>query len=401
MWHLYGKHYDLHSFMQHHPGGKHILEATKGLEDITALFETYHAFSNIENVQKTLTNYEIPMIEKEIPYPYDFTNYRSLVKKMKELYPNRKTIKSNEAFLLQMIGTVSILCVSFYCTYVSSIPLYMKCFSQVLYSATTMSLGFNLMHDGSHYGIFLTSCYNEWFSKIINNSLFWNSKIWFYHHVYLHHSNTGLKHDPDIQLYIKPNFITTFTSFMILYILFPGQLVAQGLSYCLVPFKNMFVLTNNVFYFASSQDTFPDIYYYDFMDLFIMGVQIYWFYQAGFMLFCIHTFVINFLYFINIYPNHSLYETKIENKYQGKDWVKMQIMHSGNFVNNNTLWTRIFGGINFQIEHHLFPNMSNIHYPKIAPIVKQYCKENNIPYVHHDTIYSAFQSFKKTVNHVE
>ena len=57
----------------------------------------------------------------------------------------------------------------------------------------------------------------------------------------------------------------------------------------------------------------------------------------------------------------------------------------------------MFGGINYQIEHHLFPNMSSVHYPTIAPVVREFCRENNIPYVHHATIWSAYKSFIKMV----
>ena len=57
----------------------------------------------------------------------------------------------------------------------------------------------------------------------------------------------------------------------------------------------------------------------------------------------------------------------------------------------------MFGGINYQIEHHLFPNMSNHHYPVIAHIVKKFCKENNIPYTHEPTLEGAYRSFMKRI----
>jgi len=391
MWNLYGKHYDLNDFIDKHPGGKQVLELTKNLEDITALFETYHAFSKMEHIQKKLNLYEIPVLEKDPPYPLEFSNYRNLVKKVKNIYPDRKTIKSDRSFFLQMVGTFFLMCASFYVTYLSTVSFYIKCISQICYSTSIISIGFNMMHDGSHYGIFKKSSYNEWSSKVVNNILFWNSKIWFFHHVFLHHSNTGLEKDPDIHIYIKQKYFQSFYSLVIFYTIIPGQKILQAIYYSLVPFKKNFLSTDNIFY-----QTFPDISYYDIIDISMIGFQLYYVYKAGFRLFLLHAFVLNTLYFLNIYPNHSLYESKIENKYNGNDWAKMQIMHSGNFLNNNWLWTRIFGGINFQIEHHLFPNMSNIHYLKVAPIVKEYCQENNIPYVHHDSLYSTFLSFKKT-----
>ena len=55
------------------------------------------------------------------------------------------------------------------------------------------------------------------------------------------------------------------------------------------------------------------------------------------------------------------------------------------------------GGLNYQIEHHLFPRIQHCHYPKIAPLVRSFCKEKNIPYIHFPTIYD---NFKSTVEHL-
>ena len=107
----------------------------------------------------------------------------------------------------------------------------------------------------------------------------------------------------------------------------------------------------------------------------------------------------NISYAINIIFDHDTYESSITNHYNGNDWLKIQISNSGNFLNGNKFWTLFFGSINFQIEHHLFPNMSNIHYPIIAPIVKTYCLENNIPYTHHSTLYDAIISYKKMLSY--
>jgi linoleoyl-CoA desaturase len=57
-----------------------------------------------------------------------------------------------------------------------------------------------------------------------------------------------------------------------------------------------------------------------------------------------------------------------------------QIRTTCNFAEDNKFITWITGGLNHQIEHHLFPHISHVHYPKIAPIVKEYCKEKKHPY---------------------
>ena len=73
-----------------------------------------------------------------------------------------------------------------------------------------------------------------------------------------------------------------------------------------------------------------------------------------------------------------------------------------NFLNNQSnlfdyLWTELFGGINYQIEHHLFPNMANEHYKTIAPIVKKYCYEHDLPYSVQNSLYSGYREYLKTI----
>jgi linoleoyl-CoA desaturase len=102
---------------------------------------------------------------------------------------------------------------------------------------------------------------------------------------------------------------------------------------------------------------------------------------------------------MNIVADHDTYETAIENHYDGNDWLRLQIQNSGNFLNDNFIWTHMFGAINYQIEHHLFPNMSSVHYPKVKPIVMKYCKDNNIPYVHHTTLWGAYKSYIKMLDY--
>ena len=97
---------------------------------------------------------------------------------------------------------------------------------------------------------------------------------------------------------------------------------------------------------------------------------------------------INIFYSINIIPDHDMIETRINKLTQG-DWGEIQVRNSGNFITNNIIYSYLFGGINYQIEHHLFPSLCSIHYPSIQSIVKLTCKEFNIPYVDCDGLIKA------------
>ena len=62
------------------------------------------------------------------------------------------------------------------------------------------------------------------------------------------------------------------------------------------------------------------------------------------------------------------------------DWAIHELHTTSDFARNNLFLNWYVGGLNFQIEHHLFPNISHIHYRKIAPIVERTAKEYGLNY---------------------
>jgi linoleoyl-CoA desaturase len=74
------------------------------------------------------------------------------------------------------------------------------------------------------------------------------------------------------------------------------------------------------------------------------------------------------------------------------EWHIHQFKTTSDFARNNKFLNWYVGGLNFQIEHHLFPNICHIHYTKIAPIVERTAKEYGIPYNLKPTFRSALLS---------
>ncbi len=74
------------------------------------------------------------------------------------------------------------------------------------------------------------------------------------------------------------------------------------------------------------------------------------------------------------------------------DWAVHELLTTANFAPHNKLITWYTGGLNFQIEHHLFPYVSHLHYPAIAPIVQQVAAEFGVPYNVKSTTRSAVRS---------
>ncbi len=79
----------------------------------------------------------------------------------------------------------------------------------------------------------------------------------------------------------------------------------------------------------------------------------------------------------------------------GHDWASHQIKTTTNFSPNNRLLTWFIGGLNYQIEHHFFPTISHIHYPKIANLIEQTVKEYGLTYRCYPTFIQAIKAHFK------
>ncbi len=74
------------------------------------------------------------------------------------------------------------------------------------------------------------------------------------------------------------------------------------------------------------------------------------------------------------------------------EWAIHQVKTTADFSPDNPVVSWFVGGLNYQIEHHLFPRISHIHYPAISKIVRQKCKEHQLAYHCNDTLFGAIGS---------
>ena len=79
----------------------------------------------------------------------------------------------------------------------------------------------------------------------------------------------------------------------------------------------------------------------------------------------------------------------------GDAWLVHQMRTTANFGRRNRLLKWYAGGLNFQIEHHLFPKTCSIHYPAISPIVKEIAEKYDVPYHEHSSFREALRSHWK------
>jgi linoleoyl-CoA desaturase len=73
-------------------------------------------------------------------------------------------------------------------------------------------------------------------------------------------------------------------------------------------------------------------------------------------------------------------------------WAVHQVQTTVNYARGNRLLSWFVGGLNFQIEHHLFPRICHIHYAALAPLVEQTCAEFDVNYQANETFRSAIAS---------
>lgn len=75
-----------------------------------------------------------------------------------------------------------------------------------------------------------------------------------------------------------------------------------------------------------------------------------------------------------------------------EEWGAHQMRTTANFANLNQGWNWYSGGLNHQIEHHLFPSMSHTHYAAIGQTIRSTAHEFGLPYNHFETYGAALHS---------
>jgi linoleoyl-CoA desaturase len=89
---------------------------------------------------------------------------------------------------------------------------------------------------------------------------------------------------------------------------------------------------------------------------------------------------------------HTAHPMPSEDGTINNDWAIHQLNTTVNFAPGSKLISWYVGGLNYQIEHHLFQKISHVHYPAISAIVKQTAAEFDIPYLENRTFGDALRS---------
>lgn len=284
-------------------------------------------------------------------------------------------------------------------------------------------IGLNVQHDANHGSV----SRNPMVNKVLGLTQNWigGSHIdWIHQHNVQHHVFCGdIKDDPDLDgsSFIRLNpFKPMLKNHALQHFYIPVMLAGFGFSvvttsfiHCLKAknhtkmsphlkeFLNLEFFTTGLFYFRwficpylfTSAHSSALVTFLHISPMFMVAG----FYLAMFFLIS-HNYEGVQMFDEHRISNPSTDALPTGAKPKSHSFLYRQVASSSNV--GGPLLAIVNGGLNYQIEHHLFPRMSHVHYPTVAPIVKEYCKAHDIPYIHFPTVYDNCMSCIRHLKHM-
>lgn len=116
----------------------------------------------------------------------------------------------------------------------------------------------------------------------------------------------------------------------------------------------------------------------------------------SFLGFLLMHYIAGFILAIIFQPAHVIdgteYPTADADNNLANNWAIHQLRTTTNFGHRERLLSWYVGGLNYQVEHHLFPTICHVHYRALAPIVQQTAAEFGLPYKSKDTLWEALKA---------
>jgi linoleoyl-CoA desaturase len=265
-------------------------------------------------------------------------------------------------------------------------------------------VGFNVMHDGAHGSFSSYSWLNRVAAFTLNvmggSSYMWDAKHNTVHHMYT--NIDGVDDDLDIQPWMRMTLDQKrhrAHRFQHLYFWF---------LYCMLYISWVFVMdyqkyfTRRIGSVALKPMSRADHFiFWGFKVLSLgifIGLPLYMVGWAGWLLgffisMCVAGFTLSIVFQLAHTVEHTAFPVPHETTRKMEDeWAIHQLRTTANFATNNRLISWLVGGLNFQVEHHLFPKVSHVHYPQLSKIIKQTCAEFEVPYQEYPKMWQAVVS---------
>jgi linoleoyl-CoA desaturase len=262
----------------------------------------------------------------------------------------------------------------------------------LVWAMAIASVGFNVMHDANHGGYSNHALINRLVSfsaEMLGMSGFrWRVKHNIWHHTYTNIAG----YDDDIETFglmrltprvpWKPLYKAQVWYFLLVYSLISFDFFMR--DFMMVFFGKSDA--NHVYPKMGLADTITfwagKLFFAGTMFVFPMLVYPWWQVLIGFMMVMLTVSLVMGIVFqlahINgetVFPVPAGSPLHIDN-----EWAIHQVEATADFAPDNLLVNIYTGGLNYQIEHHLFPHICHLNYPRIAPIVRATCDEFGIRY---------------------
>lgn len=274
-----------------------------------------------------------------------------------------------------------------------AMPVWTAILSCIALGMISAGIGFDVMHDGCHGSYSSKKWVNELMGLTLNalggNAFFWKQKHNIIHHTYTNVDGVDddIARSPFIRMcntqrwvpahkyqHLYLPFLYMLASIFWVFVSDPVKYATQKVYTTPMPKMDR---KEHVIFWASKV-----LYVVFYMVVPILAVGFLpW--LVGFL--CMHA-AMGFTLTIVFQLAHVVEETEFEFvdasdfKHIENEWAIHQIKTTANFSPKSKLISWYVGGLNFQIEHHLFPRISHVHYPAISKIVEAKCREFGIAY---------------------
>lgn len=275
----------------------------------------------------------------------------------------------------------------------------------VLLGLAMSAIGFNIQHDGGHRAYSRHNWVNSLMAKTLD-LLGGSSYVWNHKHNTVHHTHTNITgHDDDIEVGV----FARMSPHQKRYPFHKYQHIYLWLMYGFLPVK--WQLFDDYYNIARGK-----IGAYRFarpkgkdLAVFIAGKLVFYSLAFAIPLLAGHSIgmVIAF-YILANWVNGILLATVFQLAHVVEEagfpmpddttgkmpthWAVHQVETTVDFARGNRVLCWFLGGLNFQVEHHLFPRICHIHYPKISRIVENVCKDFGVRYNAHKGFWSGVAS---------
>jgi delta11-fatty-acid desaturase len=390
---IHNKYYDLSKFS--HPGGPIAISLIVN-RDGTELFESHHLYST-KDIDQILSKYELltpPKVEINPSniYNWELTKSSEFTKELKAMARQEigKDIKCSWPRLIELL-------IIFFVALTQIVQFYQGYWhSLLLMPLTYWVLGVNTFHDASHFGL----SWNWKINRLGTNLGFCFSApyTWYHQHIIghhcfpnihgkdpdLYHAPKIIRHSPDVKhrvahLYQTITFVFTWLLGVPLSILWHGMIQ----SYRRPAYNRVVKFANTKYLNPKSLITRFIIYFtlFHITPFIFLGATI-----KAVIFSIVPIYLFSLFFMVSTQINHLTPDTVDQ---LDENFFIHQIKTSHNVATDNYLLFLFTGGLNMQIEHHLFPSMNHCHLKKIMPKVKQLCQKYGVKYSESQSLWQA------------